>query len=782
MSYLLWDHLCGTVCKPSRQWSVKIFGVVLFVLVLGLIFDVVQASRNFVVQYTTDSARGYALSLQRFRSFYAEELVPRALKAGLPVLRDYKNHDAAFPVPGAVMSRQVKDNDRFDAGVMVFSYSDYPFAWRKDSRQLDSFEQEALTYLKDRPDQQFVRQEVMGGEPVLRYAQADLMTTACVGCHNKYPQSPKRNWKVGDVAGVTEVVIPLSGIENATLGILKRILTIQLLLLLLSLVIVWFALKRAKSVITDLKKSGDGFETAIYKQNLSESKFNSIFESVPEAIVVSDARGMIVQCNLAVSEMFGFQPDELVGKNVNVLMPHAQRMSHDGYLKAYEETGKKKMLDRPRLVEAMRKSGELFLARVTLNETKLGDAHFLIGVIQDYTGIQHAQELLVEAKEKAEQANRLRGEFLANMSHEIRTPMNGILGMTELAMNTDDVQIQREYLSLARDSASHLLHIINQILDFSKIEAKALDLELVAVSPADLISHTARSLSQLARAKGVDVEVVMDSSLPAWVLLDPVRVRQVLTNLLGNAIKFTNQGVIVVEAKGVNRSEDGKVNLEISVTDTGIGFEPERTQALFSPFTQADGSITRSYGGTGLGLAITKSLVELMGGGISVRTQKGEGSSFSFSIPVTPTDEAGSLALDDETIEAPISCKPLTVLLAEDHAINRKLAEIMLKRMGHQFDLVENGKQALDRLIQQNYDLVLMDVMMPVMDGLTALRLWRDHEARYKLARTPVLMVTAHAMTGDKERFLAAGADGYVSKPMSEQTLRREIVAVGKCT
>ena len=361
--------------------------------------------------------------------------------------------------------------------------------------------------------------------------------------------------------------------------------------------------------------------------------------------------------------------------------------------------------------------------------------------------------------------------------------MNGILGMTELAMTTEDTHVQKEYLSLARDSASHLLNIINQILDFSKIEAGALELEQLTVCPAQLIRHTARSLEQLAQAKGVRLRVENDPSLPELVWMDPVRMRQVLTNLIGNAIKFTDEGQVTIRSKVSPTAQEGVVDIDVSVIDTGIGFDNARKDALFSPFTQADGSITRSYGGTGLGLAITRSLMQLMGGDISAHSEPGQGACFTIRFPAKSVSAAtvqegavSAAALDSEET----AIRPLSVLLVEDHEINRKLAQIMLQRMGHHFVLANDGQQALNCLEKETFDLVLLDVMMPVMDGMTALKTWREREAERQLPRTTVLMVTAHAMTGDRERFIAAGADGYVSKPMSEAALRKEIIRTCK--
>jgi CheY-like chemotaxis protein len=395
--------------------------------------------------------------------------------------------------------------------------------------------------------------------------------------------------------------------------------------------------------------------------------------------------------------------------------------------------------------------------------------------MQDFTAIHNAQALLVEAKNKAEQDNRLRGEFLANMSHEIRTPMNGILGMTELALGTDDTRLHKEYLTLARDSANHLLHIINEILDFSKIEANALELEWLPVSPAQLIRHTARSLEQLANTKGVALWVETEPSVPDWVLLDPVRMRQVLTNLIGNAIKFTDVGHVRVSTSCETTDNPQVVTLMIRIADTGVGFDPSRKEALFSPFTQADGSVTRSFGGTGLGLAITRRLLQLMGGDVTADATPGQGAVFEVRLPLrlaTP-DVGQPTAASPERPDVAFH-RRLSVLLVEDHEINRKLAEIMLARTGCDCVCAKDGEEALAALAQQDFDVVLMDVMMPVMDGLSALRVLRDREEGTG-RRTAVLMVTAHAMTGDRERFLAAGADGYVSKPMSQVVLEREI-------
>lgn len=766
---------------------------VLIAVSAWVVYYTYKSSERVVFQYATESAQEHAESVTQFRNFYAQELVPRAIRAGVEVTHDYKSRDNALPLPATLTIELGHYLSQVDGGTQVRLYSDLPFPWREGERQLDEFQKQALAHLKTNPRMPFVREEVLNGQRVLRYAQADRMLSGCVTCHNQYPSSPKTDWKVGDVRGALEIILPVSQWQSATTQVLTRTFTVLLGLLLGGLLLVWLSVRRMRASLMVARDLSTQRQQAIHQLHqeisdrqlieqelrLSESKLNSIFTSVPEAIVVADARGNIVQCNVATAEIFGFVLSDLVGQNIKVLMQTSERDAHDGYLQAYAQTGQKHLLNQPRIVRGMRKDGTLFPVRVTVKETRVDDAHFFIGVIQDFTAIQDTQDLLVEAKNKAEQANRMRGEFLANMSHEIRTPMNGILGMTELAMSTDDSQTQKEYLSLARDSAGHLLHIINQILDFSKIEAGALELEELTVCPAQLVRHTARSLEHLAQTKGVALHVINGASLPELVWLDPVRVRQVLTNLIGNAIKFTDEGSITVESCVRPHTSPDWVTLEIAVTDTGVGFDDARIEALFSPFTQADGSITRSYGGTGLGLAITRSLMQLMGGDVTATSQQGQGACFTIRFPVKhvtlPAAEVVSSSNANMEADLMLLGRPLSVLLVEDHEINRKLAQIMLQRMGHQFVTANDGQQALDCLDKEHFDVVLLDVMMPVMDGLTALRLWREREAQRHLRRTTVLMVTAHAMTGDRERFMAAGADGYVSKPMSEVSLRKEI-------
>ena len=788
-------RLIHPVRRLLIRWPLLWLAFVLIGISLWMVFYTYQASESMVRQYATDSAKAHAASLTQFRNFYTDELAPRAMEAGVHITHDYKDRKNALPLPATLMIDLGHYLSKVDGGTQVKLYSDLPFPWRVKERELDNFQIEALAHLKKNPDVPFVREEVIGGMRMLRYAQSDRMTLRCVACHNSYPNSPRTDWKTGDVRGALEIVLPVAEWQLASVGVLNRTFFVLLTMLFLGLLLVWVLVRRFRQALLNSRKLSAERQDAIrqlseeiterklvaHQMRLSESKLQSIFSSVPEAVVVTDGRGRIVQCNAATETIFGYTIAELKDQQVTILVDSEEDAQHGGSMQGFIQIGQKSVNNLPRVLQGRRKDGQLFSLRLTVSEMPVDNEVHFVGVMQDFTDIETARMLLIEAKEKAEKDNLMRGEFLANMSHEIRTPMNGIVGMTELAMETSDKDAQKEYLTLARDSANHLLHIINQILDFSKIEARAVELELQEVSPGQLVRDTARSLEQLARVKGVDLEVDIASAVPEFALLDPVRIRQVLTNLIGNAIKFTQVGTVTVSAHSLPGQIQGQCILRISITDTGVGFDPARTASLFNPFTQADGTVTRSFGGTGLGLAITRRLVQLMGGEITATSQPGLGASFTVTMPVTRVDfdplANKGLASPSEQLAAPIYQKPVSVLLVEDHDINRKLAEIMLHRMGFRYVSANDGLQALDIMEKDRFDLVLMDVMMPVMDGITALKLLRERESGTEM-RTRVLMVTAHAMTGDRERFLSAGADGYVSKPMSQAILLQEIERV----
>ncbi|MDF2591544.1 MAG: response regulator [Clostridia bacterium] len=412
-----------------------------------------------------------------------------------------------------------------------------------------------------------------------------------------------------------------------------------------------------------------------------------------------------------------------------------------------------------------------------LSKSELFDKNGVkVGEIVDLRNITALEEALLEAKKAraaAESANKTKGYFLANMSHEIRTPMNAIIGIAEM-LDTEEFSKdeQKRYNQIIIKSAESLLATINDILDLSKVEAGKMELDKGTIDLAQIIKDTLEVFEISTSNRSIILGCSIDQALPKYLQGDAVKIRQILVNLIGNSVKFTKEGKVDILLRYLG-SKDGKNAIEITVKDTGLGIPADKLDVIFDNFKQADSSTTRKYGGTGLGLSIVKSLIELMDGSIRVESELGEGSRFIISLELE--DAAAALdILEESTVPRDSDLSGLKLLIAEDNSINREIIGLYLKKLGCDYDIVENGRLAVESFEKGQYDMVLMDVQMPEMDGLEAARIIRNKE-RDTGSKIPIIALTASAMVEDIDKCLAAGMDAHISKPLKVDKLREAI-------
>ncbi len=522
----------------------------------------------------------------------------------------------------------------------------------------------------------------------------------------------------------------------------------------------WFNTSIAPISINDKKYVVVSMMDITNRKTAEESlkMYKVLSEHAQDIIIFVDLDGRIVGANHSAVKAHGYSRKEFLSKYIfdlcktkDLVMDQMYKASAEGI---FFET------------EHIRKDGSFFPVEVSSRGTTINGKRILISIIRDISERKQTEEKLEKAKEEAEKASRTKSEFVANMSHEVRTPINGILGMINLTLLTHLTGEQRENLMAAKSCADSLLTIINDILDFSKMEAGKLTIENISFSIKELIEEILKYHSIRAKDKGLQLNYSFSSTLPEYLKGAPDRIGQVLNNFIGNAVRFTDRGEVKITVRSTVVSKK-RAEVKFAVSDTGPGIASKDMSKLFRSFSQVDSSFTKTHNGTGLGLVISKKLVEMMGGKIWVESKKGEGSTFYFSIEMELGEKPDRRIIKNTIVTK--AGKPLNILLAENDSINQFVIARMLMEKGHSVDVACNGLEALELHERSSYDIILMDIHMPEMDGIEATQSIRKREGQEN--HTPIIAITAYALQGDRERFISLGMDEYISKPVDMEEL-----------
>lgn len=777
---------------PNISWVPNRFSFSSALVVVFALFAVMAASimlkllnehdQIMATSNAISAAKTTSDNINNFRSFYSGEIVQPALESGVTVTHLFRETPNSIPLP-ATMSLDFGNYLTLqESSVGYKMFSNFPFKWRQD-RTLDEVEFEVLN--NGLNEEKVVFEE--NGD--LRLFSPVVMESNCVSCHNSLEYSPKRDWVVGDVRGYQEIIYPsqlVSGNEART-PIMDRFILFVLLSFLAGLSVILVlaqlnnrAFRRVKDSARREQENAGKLELsnrALVEslEQLQNSKENEkllslVAEKTDNAVIITDSDGKIEWVNAGFENMTGYLIDEVKNREPGSFL-QGSRTDPKTVKTMREAISNCSSFS----VEVLNysKSGKQYWVAIdsqpVLNED--GSLSAFIAIERDISAEKQEQQNLEAARRAAEESNEMKSQFVAMMSHEIRTPINGLLGALGLIKDSDLNEDQEKYMELAKSCADSLLFLVNDVLDYSKIEAGKLEIESTTFSLDEMLNSVSDVVTPRAQDQGLQLTFANGIPLDTYFEGDVSRIRQVLLNLLSNSLKFTEKGSVDLEVKPLTNNAVNRV-LKFIVRDTGEGIAKKDHDRLFEKFVTLKPVYLQSHVGTGLGLSISKSLVELMGGEIGFSSEPGLGTEFWFTVPLVESSKCLPNTLSSCENENLSDLKG-RILLAEDNPANQLVAKEILTRAGLDVEIVSDGADAILSCERREYDLILMDIGMPVVDGIEATKLIRKTDTSN--SRTPIIAMTAHVKKGDRESLMDQGLSDYLAKPVSKQNLLKMV-------
>ena len=746
-----------------------ISAIIAFVLMFSVIPDLSYQNKLVVLE---KEAIDSITKLKKIRSYYTQNVISKVNKSeDIKVNFDYHSKVMTIPLPATLMhdlSDLLPQND-----TTIKMFSNYPFPNRAN-RILDDSQKEALLYVEKNKNKVHTKIVHEKNQEFLKVTVADVfLDRSCVQCHNSRMDTPKNDWSLGDVRGAIQVTLPID------IGImLSSEETFVLFVFLLVLVLI---LGLHYSIVSYLNKKKLSVHNEILDEKINErtKTLNEYKKAVDSSAIVSktNSAGKITYVNDEFINISQFSEEELIGSNHNIIRD--PNMKDEVFVDLWATIKAKKIWKGQ--ISNRAKDGSIYYVSSTIVPILNSQNE-----IEEFLAIRLDVTDVVKSKLEAQRANNVKSTFLANISHEIRTPLNAIMGFSQVLNSSNTLSLEnKKQVEIINTSANNLLEIINDILDISKIENGNFDIANEDTNIHFIAQQTVELFSQKAKQKNIRFIFDIDSAIPHCIQTDGIRLRQVLSNLLGNSIKFTHKEGEVKLNIHILENNNSKIQIRFEVIDNGIGIDINSQKKVFEPFVQADSNTNRKYEGTGLGLSICSYIVKSLNGNINLDSQPNKGSKFWFDLEFDTCDESYfkkenhfkklNSSVDDFN-DSSIKDINGNILIAEDNLTNQELIGYIMNELNIDYTIVSNGEEAVNKFMSEKFDLILMDINMPVMDGIDAFKNIRKYEQFKNLTAIPIIALTANAIKGDKEKFIALGMNDYLSKPIQTQKLEEILI------